>query len=722
MNDKNAQWVFADNFSGRQNSYTAFRLLFNLKERCQKLPVRISASDVYMLYVNGKYLGRGPVRSWKHRIGMDKYDIPGFLSEGPNTISALIHNYGIDIGAQEHTRAGFFFDGMSANQTLSTGSAEWEAVELDFWRQDSPRISLYGGFNEHVDMDRYNPDIWEKGADANLAWKNAEIIKDAEKIWTAYEERSIPFLDETYLPAPRLIAVKNGSSMIYDAGRIMSGTIELELETEMTQTVQISYADRLMIEDRIYSINRDGISDNPEENAKLELIPDHGGPSHSVDVLELKKGLNSWRGMFNLRGFQYVMLTFQEGLEKVSLKSLKFKEITYPVKEAALFNYDDETLNKIWKASLTTARLCMSETFMDNPSRERQQYGGDGYFQSLYAAYYFGDTKLWLQFLRQFSLGMNKNKAFQSGGPWPWNQIIPAWTLLWIESIYEYFKYTGEESIFKELSPKIIDALEWFENFETQDGRLEVREIFDYTGGKASEVVWNYIDWQGVDGQLKGEDAKLTLDCIYCSVLESASCILEKENPVVSQRCKEKSARLKSSLEETFKNESNICEHALCAGFLAGVINNMDSVAEKTKDASFESDILFIFFFFKALEKADKLEELLTAIKSIFGEMLEDGSSTFYESRYALQAKSRALCQGVGAAPGYFLLRAFSGLRDIDASSKTITTAEPLADSAENTKAIIPCVGGNIESGAENGECFSKAPPNWTFRRKGATA
>jgi hypothetical protein len=416
-----------------------------------------------------------------------------------------------------------------------------------------------------------------------------------------------------------------------------------------------------MIKERIYSISRDSISNIPEENTILELVPDHGGPNHSIDILELKKGINRWHGMFNLRGFQYVMLSFSEGIEDVTVKSLKLKEITYPVKESVVFKCDDEVLNKIWKTSLTTARLCMGETFMDNPSRERQQYGGDSYFQALYAAYYFGDTKLWLQFLRQFSLGMNKNKAFQSGGPWPWNQVIPAWTLLWIESIYEYSQYTGDKSIFKELSPQIINALEWFEHFETKDGRLEIKEIFDYTGGKASEVVWNYIDWQGGDGQLKGEDAKLTLDCIYCFVLDSASHILERESPAEAKLCREKNIKLKNSLNKILKNELNVCEHALCAGFLAGAIDNIDGIARKVKDGSFESDMLFMFFFLKALEKADKVEELLIAIKSVFGEMLEDGTSTFYESRYALKAKSRALCQGVGAVPGYFLMRIFRG-------------------------------------------------------------
>ena len=238
---------------------------------------------------------------------------------------------------------------------------------------------------------------------------------------------------------------------------------------------------------------------------------------------------------------------------------------------------------------------------------------------------------------------------------------------------------------------------------------MKIKEVFDYSGanGEASEVIWNFIDWQGIDGQLKGEDAALTLDCIYCSSLEAASAIFAETDPEMAKSITEKNIKLRETLRNVFRDCTGVCDHAVAAGYLAGALDNVDGLAKKSSDASFSCDIMFLFVFLEALEKAGKISELIQAIRQVFGKILEDGGSTFPETRLARKAASRALCQGVGAIPGYFLLRAFSGVRGIDAVGKKITCCKPYLDEVRIIEINIPTPLGEIKFAA-NGSKWSR--------------
>ena len=718
---------------------------------------------MYLLYVNGSCVGRGPVRAWKGHVGIDSHDIGPKLVPGSNVISVLVHSLGVeDVGGYPESEPGFLFHGRIGKTELSTGVAPWQACRLTCWKSDAPRLSLYAGFNEDLDLRKYEPAVWENGSD-QAEWRAAVPVPDAEKRWPHKEERMIPFLREATLAHMKLLAVgeynpdrvendglaecmareshhtvKSGRVriagdpwpvritggrpiyLILDAGRITSGVVEVDILARGGEELRIGYADQCRMEERSFLEGRDRVADDPTQNTFLILNPTHGGTNNSVDRFVLREGANRWKGLFNLRGFRYLKMSFSNLKGEVAVRRVRPCEITYPVNTIHRFETSDTRLNKIWETSLLTTRLCMSDTFMDNPSRERQQYGGDAYLQSLCAHAYYGDIRLWRQFLRLYSQGTRDDGAIQAGGPWCWNQIIPAWTLLWIESIGEFARCTGDRGVLHEHADSVRRAIEWFFRLEGQDGLLSVKEKLGWAGAPGG-VLWNFIDWQGIDGQLRGEEARLTLNCIYCAALQTAARIMRAvgntDSSCAYHKRRERIAGTLCSLLSDPASVASRSEHVIVYATLAGLVRErMKAIAESAAAGTTKSDMIYMFFTLKALEQEGHDSAVLSLVRRIFGGMLDEGATTFSEATHARLNPGQALCQGYGGVAGYFLPRIVTGIREIRPREKTLVV-RPRPEGVEWARSTVQCPDGEIavsvQSGSGGCETRTSVPNGW---------
>ncbi|MCK4921176.1 MAG: hypothetical protein KAS71_09020, partial [Bacteroidales bacterium] len=80
-----AQWIWMD--SGKENDVMLARYSFDLEELSGRALLRITSSQLYILYINGNYVARGPARSAPHNQSYDILNVQDFLSEGINNIS-----------------------------------------------------------------------------------------------------------------------------------------------------------------------------------------------------------------------------------------------------------------------------------------------------------------------------------------------------------------------------------------------------------------------------------------------------------------------------------------------------------------------------------------------------------------------------------------------------------------------------------------------------------
>lgn len=682
-----AEWLWVKN--RHKNQYVAFRLGLNLKDYRPvfPVPVSVSAGNLYLLYVNGHYLGRGPVREWPGHAGLDHYDICLLLQPARNVISALVHYFGEDIGGWPLVEPGFFFAGQWQDIALSTGMAFWEAVELAAWKSSSERINLYQGFTENVDLNRWQPAVWEQGQD-NPGWQKASVLPAAKKEKVFLERRQIPPLKETLLE-PMEIINQGKNFRLYRFSRMVSGRIEMEIRVRKQTRLQLVYGDRL-------------------ERGKIKVPADRKNTNSSADCLKVPAGRHHWYGTFSLRGYRYVNVTCKPA-EVLSLQ-LRPVEVVYPCVNRAVFQTSDSWLNRCWETARLTVRLCLADTYLDNPTRERQQYGGDGYIQALYAYQLFGDLLLWKQFLRHFAQGQGEDGSCQSGGPWCWNQVIPAWTLLWIESLGEYYRHTREFTSVKEYLPFVEKSFAWFSSLEDRDKLLTVKECFHWEGGK---VIWNFIDWQKKDKQLKRETARLALNGFYALALGTAAELFSLAgHKDISSALKRKKETVCCQLRKQY-----LPEHGLVTATLAGAISGrMGVVAEKISRRNFSTDVLFVFFTVKALIREGYHQQAYFLLQEIFSPMMEKGETTFWETR-EIDRTSRAICQGVAGAPAYWLPRLVAGLKEIDNLKKELILMRPFPE-LDYACVLLPCADGEVEVKIRKGKQQKiKVPAGWQITR-----
>src|SRR6266498_3916646 len=124
------------------------RRQFTLNASPSAATLSITASNRYMLYINGEYIGRGPARSGQFWKSYDTYDAARELHTGNNVIAVLAYYYGVDNNYSRDERAGLFAQ-LSATTpdrepTLLGTDRSWRVRQARGWSQNGPRA----GFQE----------------------------------------------------------------------------------------------------------------------------------------------------------------------------------------------------------------------------------------------------------------------------------------------------------------------------------------------------------------------------------------------------------------------------------------------------------------------------------------------------------------------------------------------------------------------------------------------
>jgi len=90
-----AAWVTHPTAPLREPIVLHFRRTLALGAVPASYPVRVSADNRFVLYVNGQRVGDGPARGDLAHWRYEKFDLAPLLHEGNNLITATVWNWGI---------------------------------------------------------------------------------------------------------------------------------------------------------------------------------------------------------------------------------------------------------------------------------------------------------------------------------------------------------------------------------------------------------------------------------------------------------------------------------------------------------------------------------------------------------------------------------------------------------------------------------------------------
>lgn len=149
----------------------------------------------------------------------------------------------------------------------------------------------------------------------------------------------------------------------------------------------------------------------------------------------------------------------------VKIISLKYRETGYDTEMTGKFTSNDEFFNKLWQMAARTLYVNMRDSYMDCPNRERAQWWGNASIEMLEAMYAL-DLSAYDLYEKgvKTTIGWKVGKVLLTVTPVGENYCyLPVQMLLGIDSMYEYYQYTGKTEFLEYVYPHIKEFLELWE-------------------------------------------------------------------------------------------------------------------------------------------------------------------------------------------------------------------------------------------------------------------
>lgn len=485
-----ATWIWSNDINGKYNHFVDFRRTFYADSQIRNGMIRLSANQEYRLFVNGTYVGMGPSPSdyrWQYA---DSYDITAYLHEGLNAIACVCYHIGIceSTIAFERGPAGFWaeLDVESENgRTSIVTDASWRVRQSPRWVQNTSRISRWGGFKEIYITG--SEDEWREPAYDDSEWHFAEPTADAADGGAPLAQpipREIPFLHRELLQPASLVRIDANKGMIsgistaadYRADRLSGTTIDASAPGSFPGLV-FDFEREVVGYPYLRLTAPAGGAVDIRYGESLDV--DH------VDTILLKPGANDWTS-FGRRAFRYMQLTFHACPEPVVLESCGIEHVRYPFEEIGQFRCSDPLLNRIWEVGKETVLLNSQEHLEDCPWREKALWVADELVMAKVIYPLFGDTALVRKSLLQGARIQNADGSIPATGPESNPSVMPDFCAYWLLAVCDYWKYTKDEPFIKTVWPNIVKVFEWFGRHEDEHGLYHHRE---HAAG------YSFVDW-----------------------------------------------------------------------------------------------------------------------------------------------------------------------------------------------------------------------------------
>ena len=146
---------------------------------------------------------------------------------------------------------------------------------------------------------------------------------------------------------------------------------------------------------------------------------------------------------------------------------------------------NEQSLSDMFKICLRSLQMCMHETYMDCPYYEQLMYVGDTRIQVLLTYMLSRDDRMPRKALKMFDYSrLNFSGLTTANHPAEKGQLIPPFSLWWIEMVHDYAMMRGDEDFVRSLMPGVRNVLDSFLQHRKPSGII------------ATPVEWwNFIDW-----------------------------------------------------------------------------------------------------------------------------------------------------------------------------------------------------------------------------------
>ena len=528
-----AGWITHPTAPLREPILLHFRRSLTLAAVPTSYPVRVSADNRFVLYVNGHRVGDGPARGDLAHWRYVRFDLAPLLQPGENLITATVWNWGVYAAiAQISDRTAFLLESEASGEaSISTGVGKSDGwlVEVEPGHtaldRDTVTFKTYfaAGPGEQIDAAHYDWK-WQSPTSSGNWVAAASPMRDSifpqvshahsadtqgDNFWDLVPDE-LPHMEYTATdPGKVVLALQSFAVHVSGERDAVPGTgapsfpvngfpstatpvpagthIHFLLDRKTLTTayprltvsggkgarIVLTYAEALY-DDKMQKGDRDSITFGDELFRKALGLTDNFLPDGGQHRVFEPLWWRTWR---------YLDLDITTGDQPLTLESLTAQFTAFPFKELATFNSPDPDLAKIWDISWRTARDDAHETYMDTPYYEQLQYVGDTRIQALISYSVANDDRLARQAIEAFDASRMPDGITRSRYPSSLPQTIPTFSLLYVGMLHDYWMYRPDPEFVRKFVPGIRTILNWFSLYEAPDGLL--RKL----------PWWSFIDW-----------------------------------------------------------------------------------------------------------------------------------------------------------------------------------------------------------------------------------
>jgi hypothetical protein len=489
-----------------------FRRAVQLNRRPSAFPVRVSADNRFILFVNGARVASGPsvgdITHWREAT----IDLARWLRPGRNVIAATVwdgvkplalpanatpEQLSAARGAALFTSTAPMFQQTIATgfRLIGEGDAAAFSTDRPGWRVQRDAGHGFGNGWKQVKRWYYvagNPETIDATSaqfdpagpqETGTGWQDAAPAPAAAR--TLVADRLPP---QSYDPVPpgkvvrtdlaggaafpaRPVTVPANSKvrLLLQRDAMISAYPQLDVTGGAGASIKISWAEALY-DAKMLKGDRDLIEDRKPVGIWDSFIAD--GQARTFAPLWWR----TWR---------YAEIEVETKGQPLTLKAMRAFQTGYPFVQTGRFVSDDPDLARIFDVGWRTARLDAHETYMDTAYWEQLQYAGDTRLQMLISYAVSGDARLAEQAIDAFAASNVERGLMEAAYPTRSTNVIATFPLLWVGMLDDWRMRQRDPAPIVRHLDRMRTVLDWFERARQPSGLL------------GRNGLWNFIDWVG---------------------------------------------------------------------------------------------------------------------------------------------------------------------------------------------------------------------------------
>ena len=696
-----ADWIWAPG-AAEGAEFARFRVPFELST--PSFSFDVSADERYQLFLDGKPIGRGPVRGVVEHWYYHSYEVSD-IAPGKHVLEAVVSHLGDAApNAQVSFRGGFVLKAFGElDACLTTGTAPWKVARLGNTVMTGRGTD--GAFGVGCESSSRGCGFDDEMPDAS-AWTEPAVVRKriAANYWGGRADGWMLYPADR--PAPLANVVRPGA---FRAAMESSGDAD-DFRDVDAESAWLEPFNALLKGGRVVV----------PPQTRLRLAWDLGNYYCAYPHLTLGKGAGakvrwSWaesmrtgharkarnnpkgnRGTFEGKCFsgrfgdtfvadgrerahfsapwwragRWCELVVETQDEPLTIDGLSLEETHYPIDVEASFSCDDEFFARVGKICLRGMEMCVHDMTFDCPYYEQQMYPGDSRIQLEILNSLSRDTRMQRFVMSAFDFGQRDNGLVPMNFPGRHKQESATYTMCWVMMFKDYLDWQGDLDFLRQRMPAVRKALMGLSLYEDENGLVK------------KLPGWSFVDW--VRGDLSFEngyapDGKTGVSAInnlqYLLALRSAEAVDAALGEIHFAACwKDRADRLAARLKETFMDKTRgiladtvshdrFSEHAQALAILGGMLTDEERLraigALEKRTGLSEASSYFAYYLFRAFAECGRAD-LIRDRLSVWRDFLDSDARTAYETQFVNATRSD--CHAWSSCPLYFFQTAFAGV------------------------------------------------------------